>query len=668
MSTRRPRSPLRLLALAALFGAAVHAAPVRAEIDFATRNDFAVGTGATAFIWLGEANEPLLIADSEGLHAWRLTGGKLQRGARSPAGGGARVLAVGPLPANGARPVAFASRDSARIAIAPLGADGAVGPAALIGLPALPRAAVVAPISGGAEAAVFVAHDDGLSVLQQSGDTWRRRELAGPPFASDLAAVANRDGHTDLIAADEASNQLYWLRGDGVGGFEPAAPIATQRRPRRVVAADVSGDGRADLLVLGEDGLTVHRAGPGGFLAGESIWAVPHLADAAVGDINGDGRVDLAVVDRSRSTVTILLAAPSGGFTLGETYLAGTGPERLLLTDVDADGRLDALTLNLLADSTTLLRGRGDGTFDGIAGVRGALGDLTAAVVGDFNRDELPDLAVASEDGGRIGILLGRGDGGFTVLPPLTVGRQPRALAVGDFNQDGQVDLAVVNFGSDAVVILAGDGRGGFAAPRAIAVGVGPSAITTGSFSSPTATDLAIVNSLSDSVSVLYGDGRGQFPTVATFPVAARPSFLIVGDTNRDGNQDLVVGSEFSESVAILLGTGHQLDAPTTNKLSGTARPSVAEDFDRDGQMDLVNPDESGGRIEILPGTAPGEFGPPLHIMVGRDPRAVATGDFDRDGRIDLAVVHRNTQTIAILLNRSPTNLPPKPTKRGGAT
>jgi len=665
------RSVLRAVALGALFGAVLRATPVRAGIEFETRRDLDIGSEATAFVWLGGTNAPLLVADGNGLQAWRLTGSNLQRGARSPAGRSAQVLAVGPMPLTGPRQVAFASRDAARIAIAPLGADGALGPATWIDLPALARAAVVAPLAGGTGAAVFVAHDDGLSVLQQAGETWQRRELAGPRFATDLAVVANREGRTDLVAADEASNQLHVLRGDGNGGFAPAAPIATQRRPRRVVAADITGDGRADLLVLGEDGLTVHRAAPSGagFLDGESLWAVPHLADVATGDANGDGRVDLAVVDRSRSTVTVLLATPSGGVSLGETYLAGTGPEHLLVADVDADGQLDALTLNTLAGSATLLRGRGDGTFEGIVGVRGALGDLTAVVVDDFNRDDLPDLAVASEDGGRIGILLGRGDGGFTALPPIAVGRQPRALAVGDFNGDDQVDLAVVNFGSDAVVILAGDGRGGFAAPSAIAVGIGPSAITTGSFSSPTATDLAIVNSLSDSVSVLYGDGRGQFPTVATFPVAARPSFLIVGDTNRDGNQDLVVGSEFSEAVAILLGTGQRLDAPTTNKLSGTARPSVAEDFDRDGQMDLVNPDESGGRIEILPGTAPGQFGAPLYILVGRDPRAVATGDFDRDGRIDLAVVHRDTQTIAILLNRSATDLPAKPPRaRGGAS
>ena len=195
--------------------------------------------------------------------------------------------------------------------------------------------------------------------------------------------------------------------------------------------------------------------------------------------------------------------------------------------------------------------------------------------VDDFNRDEHPDLAVASEDGGRVGIFLG------TRRRPLRRGcRRSRSGASrarwspATSTRTASPDLAVVNFGGDAVAILQGDGQGGFAAPRLIAVGTGPTRhqrrqlrqrhqrpIWPSSIRCPTASRCCTAT------------GAAQFPTVATFPVAARPSFLIVGDTNRDGHQDLVVGSQFSESVAILLGNGHALDAPTTNKLSGTAGP-----------------------------------------------------------------------------------------------
>jgi hypothetical protein len=46
----------------------------------------------------------------------------------------------------------------------------------------------------------------------------------------------------------------------------------------------------------------------------------------------------------------------------------------------------------------------------------------------------------------------------------------------------------------------------------------------------------------------------------------------------------------------------------------------------------------------------------------------VAIADFDRDGRLDLAVVHRATQTITILLNRSPAKTAPHNGQRVAGT
>jgi hypothetical protein len=631
-----------------------------AGIAFQQRADLAVGGGPTAVALLPGGSPTLLVARGDGIAAFRYRDEALEPGPRSSNGRGAQIVVTGPLAADGGPAVAYGARDGARIAVAPVDARGGLGTPEILELPSLPRAAAVASFDPSAPAALVVAHDEGVSVLTRGGAGWQRIETAAPKFPRDLAVGdVNGDGRVDLVIADDASSQLAILSGAGNGTFGAVQRVATVRRPQRVVVAEVTGDRVPDVVVIGDDALAIHAGSATGLGAAQIVDRGNHVADVAVADVNGDGRPDLALLDRGRSMVQLLFGAGGGAFTPGDGYLVGAGADALLLGDLDGDRQIDVLTLNRVGDSATVLHGRGGGVFDGVICLRGELGQLTAVAVDDFDRDEHPDLAVASEDSGRVELFLGRGGGRFSARPPINVGRQPRAMVAGDFDQDDNPDLAVVNFGGDAVAILRGDGRGGFSDPQLIHVGTGPNAISTGSFSSDTSVDLAVVNSLSNTVSVLYGDGRGHFPDVATFPVAARSSFLIVGDTNLDGHQDLVVGSQFSESVAILLGDGHRLAAPSTNTLSAVAKPSQAEDFDRDGQMDLVNVDEAAGVVEILPGTSPGKFGTAIRLFVGRDPHAVATADFDRDGRIDIAVVHRTTQMIAILLNRSASPHPP---------
>jgi hypothetical protein len=638
--------------------ATVGAAPMTlAEIRLQTRNDFALGGGPSAFTFVGPGTDLLVVATADGLATFRREGRQFVRAERSPAGRGAEALAAGTFRGTGSPQLAYGGRDAPRMLVADIDAQGSIGSPKELALPALPRVARSAVLDAG-RAALIVATDEGVSVLSQGTDGWTRQEIAASRSITDIAS-GDLSGHArvDVVAVDAGLHQLRVFHG-AAGGFTAGPTISTMRGPRRVVLADTGGDGRLDLLVLGDEGLAVHVAQPdGGFAPPQVLLAGPQFADIGTADLNGDGRLDLTLVDRGRAVVSVLVGSGAGRFAVTESYLVGGGPTALQLGDMDGDGRIDALTLNQFDDSATLLRGSGDGRFDGVRAVVTELGALVGVAIDDFDRNDHPDLAAVSEDGGQVGVFLGRGDGSFRALPPIAIGRQPRAVVSGDFNQDERPDLAVVNFGNDAVTILDGDGQGGFAARRAVRVGTGPSAISVGSFASPTSSDLAVVNSLSDSVSVLYGDGRGQFPTVANFPVTPRPSFMIVGDTNRDGHQDLVVGSEFSESVAILLGTGRQLDAPKTNTLSAVAKPSVAEDLDGDGEMDLINPNQSSGAIEVLPGSAPGKFGAPLRVEVGRDPRAVASGDFNHDGRADIAVAHGATRTITILLNQS---TPPK--------
>jgi hypothetical protein len=87
----------------------------------------------------------------------------------------------------------------------------------------------------------------------------------------------------------------------------------------------------------------------------------------------------------------------------------------------------------------------------------------TTVVVGDFNGDGVPDLAVANigdcfescEGISSVSVLLGNGDGTFRAAVDFHVGGGPVSMATADFNGDGLPDLAVghVNFVGLSVLI-----------------------------------------------------------------------------------------------------------------------------------------------------------------------------------------------------------------------
>src|SRR5262249_48274808 len=89
--------------------------------------------------------------------------------------------------------------------------------------------------------------------------------------------------------------------------------------------------------------------------------------------------------------------------------------------------------------------------------------------IADFNGDGIPDLAVANEGtgpnytNGGLSVLFGNGDGTFQPATPYAAGGRPLSVVVGDFNRDGVPDLAVTNYLPPGTVsALRGNGDGTF--------------------------------------------------------------------------------------------------------------------------------------------------------------------------------------------------------------
>src|SRR5918994_1023005 len=244
---------------------------------------------------------------------------------------------------------------------------------------------------------------------------------------SFAVADLNRDGHVDFAVANHGSDDLTVLLGNGAGGFNPAAgsPIAVGDGPSGVAATDVNADGKTDLVVADERSNEVRVLigdGAGGFAPGPPVGiGVRHgTAQIALADLNGDAHRDLVVANGDSRAVSVRLGVGDGRFGVASTVPAGNGPSALAVADLNRDGRLDLAVGTQASDAgkyqprLSIMLANGAGGFRRAAGSPMAVpGAPSSLRVGDLNTDGRLDVAVANSDADSVTALLGDGAGRF---------------------------------------------------------------------------------------------------------------------------------------------------------------------------------------------------------------------------------------------------------------
>jgi VCBS repeat-containing protein len=358
----------------------------------------------------------------------------------------------------------------------------------------------------------------------------------------------NGDGVLDLAIANQASNTVSVLLGNGHGGFGPAVAYAVGSSPSSIAALDLNGDGKLDLVVTNTDSNTVSALlgnGSGGFAAATNFAVGSQPVSVAAGDLNGDGRVDLVVADRASNDVSVLLGDGSGGFAPAMRVAAGSGPVSVGLGDFNGDGRLD--------------------------------------------------IAVADKISGDVRVMLGDGSGGFGAASVLAVGAFPNSLAIGDLNGDGRLDLVTAN--GNSVSVLLGDGNGGFAAADTFVAGAGPTGVVIADLNGDGRPDLAVTDGGSGSVSLLLGDGNGGFVATNNLSTGSGPVSPAIGDFNGDGEPDLATADLGGVSILLGSGTGLSTVERTTIAVTAVNDPAVISGTTTGVVV------EAGGVNNSIPGT-----------------------------------------------------------------
>ncbi len=265
-----------------------------------------------------------------------------------------------------------------------------------------------------------------------------------------VAADFNNDGKEDVLAGDAAQNILRLYDNLGDGNFTPMQNMGSVTNPRELVAADVDGDGRVDIIIVAGSAtrtISWRRNIGGAFAATDTIVASSATAEfgcPAMIDLDDDGDDDIVFTQTVGAAAEVRYCLWNGSsFSAPATLDTVNGIGPIAVADADGDGDPDFWVIagssyhffeNVAAHAamrwTTQLWGGANPS------------GVTHLATGDLNGDSWTDLLCAAEGGKHIRWYPGGSNGLQAPLTINTFGHAPADLTVGDFDLDGNLDVA----------------------------------------------------------------------------------------------------------------------------------------------------------------------------------------------------------------------------------
>jgi hypothetical protein len=326
----------------------------------------------------------------------------------------------------------------------------------------------------------------------------------GGGWASDnqyprTVADVNGDGMADIVGF--GGDRVIVSLATGNGHFGPLTAgidnfgfnaagggwVSQDQYPRQL--ADVNGDGKADIVGFGADGVIVSLATGGGHFAspvsgiqnfafnpGGGGWTSENQYPRQLADVNGDGMAD--IVGFGADGVIVSLATGGGHFAspvsgiqnFGFTPAGGgwTSQDQYprLLADVNGDGKADIVGFG--ADGVIVSLATGGGHFASpVSGIQNfgftpTGGGWTSEnqyprLLADVNDDHMADIVGFGADGAIVSLATGNGHfaspvtgiDNFAVNAGSWISQDVYPRALGDINGDHMADI--VGFGEAGV-------------------------------------------------------------------------------------------------------------------------------------------------------------------------------------------------------------------------
>ncbi|MGB9430434.1 MAG: FG-GAP-like repeat-containing protein [Gammaproteobacteria bacterium] len=267
----------------------------------------------------------------------------------------------------------------------------------------------------------FQTHNDystQVGTWQSSGEYVPTQLLVG-----DL----NGDGYPDVVTlgygARAGDVHVLLNAGAGQNGVLQPVMLADSALADGGTLLDIKGDGTLDLAyVLPFYGVWWALGDGNGHFTNDQTQNLCTSAESCenyfpgviAGDVNGDGKPDLVVSMGGEGPCTMINEGNGNFTTCQYSLMVPQFSNQIALADFNNGGRMDLLTMYIpyggdICESITLqvLLGHGHGTFqvgptllnDGDENCDNIAGSFNFAI-GDLNGDGLPDVAMTSQNGG----------------------------------------------------------------------------------------------------------------------------------------------------------------------------------------------------------------------------------------------------------------------------
>ena len=502
------------------------------------------------------------------------------------------------------------------------------------------------------------------------------------PIEEKVSSIAvadlNGDQRADLIFLGESGKVTVAYR-DQDGKYQRTSRHEVEDHSgtwHAVRPADLNGDGRCDLVVLGREVTYFFEQNEEGRL--EQPRKLPNgTKDAGsfeVVDLNQDGHNDLLYVHYD-SELPFRYRLGEGGFAFGPEIMSRFAAIRsYALGDFDGKPGCELIAVRRKSSRVALLRFGSQAleeqdelplsSLRSVPFEKAKDGEQRAQVLVDLEGDGRPELLVAEPSAAQIvshHALLGGGRSSAVKFPTFVGARFPR---VGDVDGDGKIELVVAapDEGAVGVSEIEADGTVGF--PMALAVPDGDDLLamdvvdTDGDGRSEIWLALGAGSSRSRTRRVVQlGPDFKVLRKVELAKQKSDPSDLLLADLNRDGRPDIMIFQQ-RETPTIWMaqedGSFVDLDAstvPTLGILEGTSLDSLAYgDIDGDGLAELLVPGPNFARAFYLDD----ENQPQVVAQFNLDRSAaqvakVALGDLDGKGNPEIVLYDKGASTLTVL-------------------